>query len=75
MACGYHVVERGPGHVIARAFYDSNTGALVGISERYDNGPPACSGEIPEDCAEIGADIEDAEELCPPFVASDASVN
>jgi hypothetical protein len=58
-----------------KAFYDTRSGDLVGISAAYDNGPPACSGEVPSDCAELGNDIEDAEELCPPFVMSDASAN
>ncbi|HEX2881742.1 MAG TPA: hypothetical protein VHO25_19590, partial [Polyangiaceae bacterium] len=62
MACGYRVIQL-TGNGFNKAFYDSSSGELVGISAAYDNGPPACSGDIPSDCADVGG-IEDEQQLC-----------
>jgi hypothetical protein len=59
--CGYDVLIHQRYIESERAFYDRETGALIGFWHRSDTGDVQCSGQVPFDCSEV---VDAPEQLC-----------
>jgi hypothetical protein len=61
---GYDVLQiNGAAGALSRAFYDEESGALIGIWSRSDTGEEQCSGAVPADLLQ-GFPVEDEVDEC-----------